>query len=1408
ATIRASLKATFGGAVFGCKVGGTPSVNGSETHTNSRLQISDFDGDGVPDLLKSTGSNHLEVRYAHLGRTGLLKGVTTPLGGSITMDYEMTEANVYHSRRWVMTKVVTHDSLPGDGCDSLRLIIRYDHGYYDRTEREFLGFAVVVVNDVDGNNDTLRTTIRYYDNRSFYAKGSLLCEALVKIEENDNVRDTSRYVITTCSYDTSHIPFVVAGNTYRSVFPKLVRRQTCHYEGLPQAKITAWEEFAYENSYGNVILQRQGADRVWTGSPIQKTVVANISYHPQYNNNHCVNRVSSVEIPGYKKRTTEVDNKGHYTVFRDYYDNTHSLATRLQYDYYGNVITMRGPNTTVHYTYDNFVHSYPTAITDTFGVSSEMQNYDFRFGIPKTVVDQTGSPMFHTLDGWGRTVTVQGPKEYAAHVPYTIRHIYAGREPAPAGSTRQRAVSLAVTVHYDPQHPQNPIKTYTYCDGLGRIVQTRKEAAVNGVERLVISGHVEYDALGRAVANRYPTETHPGDTVFAFVPDYTVPAATVLCDIMDRPLQQTAPDGSVTMYRYGFDSSYRDTMLFSTTITDANNHSSIELKDAGGRPRVIHPSGQQPVHFVYDPVGNNIRVRSSLPDDWERNYTYDRLGRRLTYQEGELVESLTYDGGNLSTHAQSWSENGLPQSRTTHYHYNAHRLDSVGYDDALTTIYHYDQYGRVDSLYDESGVVCYTYGNMGEVTNETRIYALPFLSQPIALTTQFTYDSWGRILNITYPDNEVVNYGYDLGGQLQSITNNSSYTYLDNVAYDRFGAKTSQAYGNGIATDYSYHILTRRLTGISSNDGTSISYTYDPVGNVTQVASSYSWMQGQNLTETFTYDASDQLVSASETQFQSYLLDVTYGNWGKISDYDLTRTDYYTATVTQDSRSFTYPGNPGSPQASQTMFAPETHTGTTDAQYTFGINGSLRKVETYSDNPITEHYLFNSAANLKAYGSDAADFAYYGYNASNARAYKMSLSGTYQWQNGQQLQLSLQPQLSMFYPNAYINFNGNGEYTKHYYSGSERIASRLGNANMEITVTANARLTSRSTQLDSRFQDDIRELMSDNSTVCPPSGISVNSLHQTGTSDIYYYHTNHLGSTAFVTDQNQTVTQGFLYAPFGEITTEYNANFGYNVLPKYAFNAKELDEETGMYYYEARYYKPPVFTSRDAMFEKYFWMTPYAYCANNPVKYVDPSGEEPDIFMFALTEEKYNIFLNGSKHIKERSDAFQVMAHGNPQWMREVKNGEKVVGNNGMINSAEKFNEVFKNNEKWNNGKNTKGFSVILYSCNTGKGKESLAHKLSAKYQNITVIAPSSKVWFSSNGLLGTYNSTKDGKRDENNPGYWLVYQKGKVVSAYDATWVPGESTEGHQVDISKIPKDHLNGVLIGEKEMGKGDDK
>ncbi|MBO4739129.1 MAG: RHS repeat-associated core domain-containing protein, partial [Bacteroidales bacterium] len=1002
-----------------------------------------------------------------------------------------------------------------------------------------------------------------------------------------------RYVQTTnqISLDTLN----TVGGAAR-VFPKLNATRTCYFEGLNYAPITRTQTFEYENHYGNLVRQSES-------STDQAKITANIFYHAQYNGNYCVNRVSRVDLRNganvlLRRRTTDLDAMGHITAIHDYFDSTHCLSTRMEYNAYGNIVALRSPNTTTYFAYDSIANTYPTAVTDTFGVASYMQDYDYRFGVPRTVVDRAGNRMEYTLDAWGRTLTIRGPKEIAANQPYTLRFSYFGKDSL-------KAYASSLTEHYDSQHPNNSIKVRTYCDGLGRIVQTRKEAAVNGVEKQVVSGLQQYDALGRAIKTYYPTEAALSDTACAFVTG-SIPPATVVYDVLDRPLVQTAPDGSSSTFLYGFDGSHLGKMLFKTTTTDANHHSSIELKDVNGQPWAVKAAGQPFVYFDYNAAGDNIRVYSSIANDWERIYTYDLLGRKLTYTEGELWDSYTYNGMNLSTYRQRWQESGQHRTKTTIYHYTAHRIDSVSYDDALSTVYHYNAYGQPDSVYDESGVMCYTYGNMGEITRETRIYALPFLSAPLALSTLFEYDSWGRILNITYPDNEIVNYDYDLGGQLERMYNNSSYTYLDNIIYDKFGAKTSQDYGNGILTQYTYNDTTRRLSEIATNNGSLINYTYDLVGNVTQVASTCPWLPNQSFTETFSYDSTDQLISANETQ--SYQLAVNYGNWGKVMQYDIAQTDMLNNATETHSRSYAYPT--ANYSHAQTSFAPIMQTGDEQISLSYGINGSLIKKETTQPQQHTEYYLFNSQGNLKAYSDDIMSFAYYGYNAANTRTYKLSLYNTNLWINGQQQPLNLQWQNAMFYPNTYLNFNQNGEYTKHYYNGMERVASRLGDNTTTIALNNNI-LEDRKLQLEDQFRVDIHKLIYETVLIDLPPFIDVNALQPTGTpNDIYYYHPNHLGSTEFVTDNNATITQGFLYAPFGEITTEYNVNFGNNTIPKYSFNAKELDEETGMYYYEARYYAPPTFTSRDPMFEKYFWMSPYAYCANNPVKYVDPSGCE------------------------------------------------------------------------------------------------------------------------------------------------------------------------------------------------------
>ena len=65
----------------------------------------------------------------------------------------------------------------------------------------------------------------------------------------------------------------------------------------------------------------------------------------------------------------------------------------------------------------------------------------------------------------------------------------------------------------------------------------------------------------------------------------------------------------------------------------------------------------------------------------------------------------------------------------------------------------------------------------------------------------------------------------------------------------------------------------------------------------------------------------------------------------------------------------------------------------------------------------------------------------------------------------------------------------------------------------------------------------------------------------------------------------------------------------------YTFSAKEKDVETGLSYFGSRYYSSDlsIWLSVDPMSDKYASLSPYNYCANNPVKLVDPNGEEMEL---------------------------------------------------------------------------------------------------------------------------------------------------------------------------------------------------
>lgn len=136
----------------------------------------------------------------------------------------------------------------------------------------------------------------------------------------------------------------------------------------------------------------------------------------------------------------------------------------------------------------------------------------------------------------------------------------------------------------------------------------------------------------------------------------------------------------------------------------------------------------------------------------------------------------------------------------------------------------------------------------------------------------------------------------------------------------------------------------------------------------------------------------------------------------------------------------------------------------------------------------------------------------------------------------------------------------------------------------------------------------------------------------------YFYHSDHLGSAQLVTNQDGEVYQRIEYTPYGETWIDMRTNITALYDVPYRFTAKELDKETGLYYYGARYLDPKYsrWISADPAMNtgEYFPVAPvddnakrhnqnlpgmggvfnhincnlYHYAGNNPVRYIDPDG--------------------------------------------------------------------------------------------------------------------------------------------------------------------------------------------------------
>ena len=635
---------------------------------------------------------------------------------------------------------------------------------------------------------------------------------------------------------------------------------------------------------------------------------------------------------------------------------------------------------------------------------------------------------------------------------------------------------------------------------------------------------------------------------------------------------------------------------------------------------------------------------------------------------------------------------------------------------------------------DGSGAIEYYYGNLGEVLKTVRTLIVP--NQAVATyVTQWKYDSHNRLLEMIYPDEEKVTYGYNLGGQVEKVSGykTTHYDYVSKIGYDKFEQRTYLKYCNGAETFYSYDPQRRRLQNLAVNAGGKTimdnAYGYDVMSNVLSVVNKAAIPEkgkaGGQMSHSYTYDPLYRLSTASGTykgadnKTASYTLAMGYDNMHRITSkkQHLTQSNVQFNGTLNAGYDLTYTYNNDEGKKFQLASVrdinyrtEETPTDSTSInnghKYTYDANGNLVYINTSrvkhdgkEDEKATEQkYKWDEENRLLA--ADENGFvSNYWYDADGERTVKTSGENEAIFVNSEFSGGNTGTARFSLYVSPYLVAGQGGKYTKHIYVGSQRIVSKLGdlasygadprkipyagNEADGVTINYKDKYNQQLQSIKDNYktfdlpyngQDNPdyvngKGFSSDDDT---PEAAQARAMARTRAANgnfkpnddyekmQFYYHPDHLGSSSYITNLDGEVSQHIEYVPFGEVFLEERNNT-WNT--PYLFNAKELDEETGMYYYGARYYEPrlslwmsvdPISNYDPRNSENYldgehnggvynsYNLYPYGYCYQNPIRLIDPNGKQVDVTITDKVVGHADIRLIVPKSIKNAPQTMRV----------------------------------------------------------------------------------------------------------------------------------------------------------------------
>ena len=960
----------------------------------------------------------------------------------------------------------------------------------------------------------------------------------------------------------------------------------------------------------------------------------NETMHTDYNH---LNKPVRIKLCGEVKLQTKYDAHGNATEVKDALERTSKIeynetgrsvkiiqpdssVISIVYDERGNILTVNEPGSSTEYEYDELNRVIATIDGNGNRTSYE---YNAKDDITK-VINALGFERSYTYNAAGKVIKIVDfdggiiAREYN-YLGKPSRLIdQAGNE-----TKLEYDIMWNVTGVTD----QNRNKTVFEYNKLNRLVKV-----INATGAQV---KYEYDPNGNRTAISDPKGRQ---TLLSY-------------DALNRVIEVIEPDGTKTNLVY-------NSMGQITGVIDAlGNESKITYDKAGQKISETDPAGRK-LQYSYNQLGQVTRV-------------IDSAGRITGYEylPGGLLEKVIYPDGRSMKYTYDANKNIISQTSqdgfTFNYEYDClNQVTSIWSNQGQKKKYAYDAVGNVTAVTDANGnTTSYVHSPIGNLISEI---------DPLGNRTEYDYDKMGNLievrqlaeLNEAKRINEqngklrATRYERNELGQVERIID--ALGNMETYTYDEAGNVVVKQDKDGYYTKFVYGV-TNLLEEVSYADGKSVKFSYNPLKQLTEIK---DWL-GVTAIEV------DEIGQANKvTDFKGREVEYTFGSEGertgiKYPDGKVVEYKYDDAlrlkTLVDGERRIDYVYDENSRLSSKLFpngvstkysyndmgllaeFSQSDKDGILD-KYTYTYDNMINKtgVEKYRRGLEEEsgnyQYTYDALSRLTGVAKDGDPIKTFGYDSFGNRSFMVDkgvrTDYTYNPLN-QLLRLENTQHTQDF------SYDARGNLTRVLDNGKLKNSyefSPLNHLTKAVSATgqvAEYQYNGLGLRVGKQIMDDLNPtkhinyvldltkqyhnmLQMTDDTKTKSYAWDFNVVSESGGDDTRFYSQDELGSPLRFTGVDGALVDSYGYDEFGN---DFYGNQG--LLQPFGYTGYTLDSISDTYFAQAREYDPMVgrFTAEDTIIlcrdmpNRQRIIDPlslnlYTYCQNNPIGYMDPSGQE------------------------------------------------------------------------------------------------------------------------------------------------------------------------------------------------------